>query len=85
MTDPMNDVRDRVRAGLPDAPRRRVFDDLVAGRPTVWVPAREADPAAEAAATAEAAQTPSGAPAAEVAQTPSLTPALIDAAEDRFR
>lgn len=85
MSDPMIDLRDRVRDGLPDAARRRVFDDLVAGRPTVWVPARDADPTAEAVATTEAAPTPSADPTAEAATTPSLTPALIDAAEDRFR
>jgi D-serine dehydratase len=95
MSDQLNDLRDRVRDGLPDASRRRVFDDLVAGRPTVWVPARDADSAAEAGNAAEVAQGPSttlapdvaapDTPAAEAAQTPSLNPALIDAAEDRFR
>ena len=89
MSDQLNDLRDRVRDGLPDASRRRVFDDLVAGRPTVWVPALDAEPAAEAAQTPSTTLAPGGTapdtPAAEAAQTPSLTPALIDAAEERFR
>ena len=89
MSDQLNDLRDRVRDGLPDASRRRVFDDLVAGRPTVWVPALDAEPAAEAAQTPSTTLAPGGTapdtPAPEAAQTPSLTPALIDAAEERFR
>ena len=89
MSDQLNDLRDRVRDGLPDASRRRVFDDLVAGRPTVWVPARDADPAAEAAQGPSLVPAPDVAapdtPAPKAAQTPSLTPALIDAAEERFR
>ena len=79
MSDRTTDLRDE----LPDGNRRRVFDDLVAGRPTVWLPEVAGDdPAPEAGRISAVGQTP------EAGQTPAvahLTSALIDAAEDRFR
>ena len=78
MSDRTTDLRDE----LPDGNRRRVFDDLVAGRPTVWLPEVAGDdPAPEAGRISAVGQTP------EAGQTPAvahLTSALIDAAEDRF-
>jgi D-serine dehydratase len=89
MSDRTTDLRD----DLPDADRRRVFDDLVAGRPTVWLPeVAGTDPAPEvgqpAAGACAAAGVTSPDPAPEAGQPAAaahLTPALIDAAEDRFR
>jgi D-serine dehydratase len=89
MSDRTTDRRD----DLPDADRRRVFDDLVAGRPTVWLPeVAGTDPAPEvgqpAAGACAAAGVTSPDPAPEAGQPAAaahLTPALIDAAEDRFR
>ena len=60
-----------VRGGLSDEADTAVFDDLVAGRPTVWIPGAAADDTRASIVSST--------------RTPALTPALIDAAEERFR
>ena len=89
----VTDTRKRLRTSLADETLRRVFDDIVVERPTVWVRAvggslantgsPDRTSAAEAAVGAA-----SGLPGRAESSLPpaaALTPALIDAAEDRFR
>lgn len=90
----VTDTRKRLRTSLADETLRRVFDDIVVERPTVWVRAvggslantgsPDRTSAAEAAVGA-ASGLPGRAESSLLPAAAHLTSALIDAAEDRFR
>lgn len=70
-----------LRARLSSEERTTIFDEVVAGRPVVWLPVGSEKALPESSAQRETSVDA----AAPLTTAPPLTPALIDAAEDRFR